>query len=272
MGNDVVVMVLRCAAIRWVADDPQPGLVEIEFPDVDAGAHRFVEKCSVVDADDRLGPFAMYPVDVQIACRPHHNDFRPAAMVSYPCVDLTPWGIAGDTELFTVERGRLNWCEPTEYSDLSVAARQAVALVTFRRWRARVGLEHRDLDALEEHLWAYAAITPATFDAWYEADPLTQLPSGDPLPEGISQAAESCGVDVTGLSRAVQSLIDITYGGLFGAIESSWSLRELLAVGEFTSPDGVSLVEPGAFAGSLWVDHDWGRPSSELVNQWRLSA
>lgn len=262
-------MFLRCSATRWVADDPQPGLVEIAFTDADGRIHRFVEKCSVVDADNRLHRSAAFPVEVQVACRPHHQDFRPAVEVHYPCVDLTPWGVSHEGELFAVERGSLTWGEPADYSDLSVAARQAVGLVTFRRWRERVGLELSDLAALEEHLWAFSAVTPDTFNAWFEAHPLTRLGMSDPLPESLSRAAMHRGVNPARLRRAIDSLMAITYGGLFGGLESSWSLRDLQSLGEVTCRDGVPLVEPGGFAGSLWVDDDWGRPSAAVVNQWR---
>jgi hypothetical protein len=193
-------------------------------------------------------------------------------MEFYPCVDLTPWGVGDDSQLFTVERARLTWGRPAEYSDLSVVARQAVALVTFRRWRQRVGMEHLGVDSLEHHLWSFMTVTPATFAAWYGADPLTRLRSSDPLPAAICLAAESCRVDLSGLRRALASLIAITYGGLFGALESSWSLDDLKTVGEFTSRDDVPLVAPADFVASLWVDDDWGHPSGSIVDHWRSRA
>lgn len=264
-------MLLRCLATRWVSDVPQPGLVEIEVLDADGRVHRLTEKCSVVDADGRLHASSPYPLELEIACRPHHEDFRPVDRSSRPCVDLTPWGVGDASELFTVERARLTWRRPAIYSDLSVAARQAVALVTFRRWRRRVGLDAVELDALDAHLWAYATVGPGTFDSWHEADPLTRLGGGDPLPDEISLAARSCGVDLPSFRRALGSLIEITYGGLFGRIESSWSLRELQTVGQFTSRDGVPLVAPDGFIDSLWVDNAWGSPSTAQVARWRSS-
>lgn len=121
-------------------------------------------------------------------------------------------------------------------------------------------------------MWEFATLTSAGFDAWYEAELLARFESVGPLPEEISAVASSCGVDVANLDRALQSLIAITCGGLFGRIDSSWSLRDLQIVGEFTSRDGVPLVEPDGFAGSLWVDGDWGRPPGAMVDQWRLST
>lgn len=268
LGDDVQVMFLRCSAMRWVSDVPRPGVVEIEFPDADGRVRRLTEKSSVVDADGRLQPTSRYPLEVHIACRPHHQEFRPADGSSHPCVDLTPSGVCDASELFTVERSRLTWGPPAAYSDLSIAARQAVALVTFRRWRRRIGMGAAGLDALDGHLWVFATVHADTFNSWYQADPLTRLGS-DPLPDEISLAATSCGVSLPNLRQALESLIEITYGGLFGRVESSWSLRELQAVGQFTSRDGVSLVEPDGFIDSLWVDDAWGRPSTAQVARWR---
>ncbi|MFT3888556.1 MAG: hypothetical protein QM713_10390 [Arachnia sp.] len=252
-----------------MADDPFPGLVEVEIPDVDGRVHRFVEKCAVLDAGGRLSPDATYPVELHIACRPHHQDSRPGLEIDHACIDLTPWGVGDADQLVTVDRARLTWEKPAVYSDLSVAARQAVALVTFRQWRERVGLRHQILDALEEHLWAYATVTTDTFDAWLDADPLPRLPVKRRLPWSLTRAARSCGVDAVSLHGALIALTAITYDGLFGGIDSSTSLQRLQAVGEFTSRDGIPLADADRFVGSLWVDDDWGRPSIGMIDHWR---
>ena len=137
---------------------------------------------------------------------------------------------------------QLSWVAPAIHSDLSVRARQAVALVTFRAWRHAVGLDREELASPEDHLWQYATITPDSFGAWHEAHPLVRLGPGDPLPAPVRDAAAACGLGQDDVRRAVGALIEITYGGLFGSVESPWSLGELETLGRITDPfaDGLS--------------------------------
>lgn len=244
-------MVVEARATRWVADEPFPGLVEIELVDSHGRTHRFTEKCSVVDDGDRLRPDAAYPIEIALACRIRTDE-------RFPRIDLTPWGIEEDTTTYAVEPSRLSWRKPAAYSDLSIAARQAVALVAFRRWSERAGVRPDGLDRLEEHLWCFSPMTPERFGAWYDEHPLATL---DPQYG-----------DDRELSAALAALVQITYGGLFGGLDSLWSLRDLTSVGRFTSAGGVPLPAPDAFVDSLWADHAWGRPSPGLIRRWRRMA
>jgi hypothetical protein len=42
---------VRCEIIRWVADEPQPGMVEAQIIDVDGHVWRFVDKAPIFSAE-----------------------------------------------------------------------------------------------------------------------------------------------------------------------------------------------------------------------------
>ncbi len=63
MTNDEVDRCLvRATVTRWVADEPFPGVVEVQFAERDGRVVTIHEKCAVVNALlDRTAP---YPVEV----------------------------------------------------------------------------------------------------------------------------------------------------------------------------------------------------------------
>src|SRR4051794_14780546 len=85
-------------------------------------------------------------------------------------------------------------------------------------------------------------------------------------PPGLVAASSLGMADVR---HAINALIEITYGGLFGRIESQWSLRELEALGKITARYGIPFATADVFVQSLWIDHDRGRPDAGLVGLWR---
>jgi hypothetical protein len=269
--EDAGMLLLRAVATRWIADDPQPGLVQIEITDADVCVHRLEEKAAVLDAVGLLGAHTNYPVEIQIACLPRHHEYRRAEGRALNVVDLSPWGVDDPAVLYPVQRDRLSWAAPSVYSDLSVRARQAGALVTFRRWRESVGLDSDELTTLEDHLWQYATVTHETFTAWHESHPLARRGQDEPLPSDLQDSIAACGLGSADVRGAVNALINITYGGLFGRIESQWSLSELEVLGEITARYGVPLAPADAFDQCLWIDHDWGRPDAELVSLWQAT-
>lgn len=262
------MLLLRGLVTGWIADDPQPGLVQIEITDADGRVHRLEEKTAVVDAGELLSPHTDYPVEIQIACLPRHQEYRPSERM-LNVVDLSPWGVDDAAVLYPAQRDQLSWAAPTVYSDLSVCARQACALVTFGRWRESVGLTSDELTTLEDHLWQYATVTPETFNAWYQSHPLACLGQDEPLPAHLQDSVAASSARMADVRRAVDALTGITYGGLFSGIESHWSLNELEALGQITARYGVSLASADAFVQSLWIDHAWGRPDAELVSLWQ---
>ena len=66
MVHDQAVFYLRCRALRWLDDDPQPGIVEVTFTDADSAAQIMIDKCVIFDADQRLTRSAAYPVDLEL--------------------------------------------------------------------------------------------------------------------------------------------------------------------------------------------------------------
>jgi hypothetical protein len=59
---------IRAKAVRWLADEPIPGLVEVEFADADDQRWRFVDKAPIFDREARLTSTASYPMEVDLAC------------------------------------------------------------------------------------------------------------------------------------------------------------------------------------------------------------
>jgi hypothetical protein len=59
---------VEAQAVRWVGDEPFPGVVEVELTDADGREWRFVDKSAIFDRDSVLGPSARYPISLRIAC------------------------------------------------------------------------------------------------------------------------------------------------------------------------------------------------------------
>ncbi|MFE1173842.1 hypothetical protein [Streptomyces sp. NPDC058773] len=98
---------LRCEAVRWVDDEPFPGIVEVQF--VDATGHRW----SLFDKTPVfwpavLTPEAVYPVQVTVACTILDGARQPAGD-ELVAVCLAPDGLTtpDGRDTFTVSRGRL---------------------------------------------------------------------------------------------------------------------------------------------------------------------
>jgi hypothetical protein len=82
------VTYVRARALRWVSDDPFPGLVEVELTDADGKSWRFVDKSPMFDPGDRLRSDSFYPVDLSLACVVVE---RRADTVTVSTAD--PWGL-----------------------------------------------------------------------------------------------------------------------------------------------------------------------------------
>ncbi|MFD7946151.1 hypothetical protein [Streptomyces sp. NPDC059744] len=59
---------LRAEAVRWVDDEPFPGVVEVLFTDAAGRRWSLVDKAPVFDAQGALGPDSAYPLEVSVAC------------------------------------------------------------------------------------------------------------------------------------------------------------------------------------------------------------
>jgi hypothetical protein len=59
---------VHARAVRWVGDEPFPGVVEVELTDADGRDWSFRDKSPVFDRKGLLGSSARYPVNISIAC------------------------------------------------------------------------------------------------------------------------------------------------------------------------------------------------------------
>ncbi|MFI5967699.1 hypothetical protein ACIA8J_36740 [Streptomyces asoensis] len=59
---------LRCEAVRWVNDEPFPGLVEVQFVDAAGRRWSLIDKSPLFTRLDELTPDSVYPVNVTVAC------------------------------------------------------------------------------------------------------------------------------------------------------------------------------------------------------------
>ncbi|MFE5487902.1 hypothetical protein [Streptomyces sp. NPDC056527] len=82
---------LRCEAVRWVDDEPQPGLVEVRFADAHHQQWTFIDKWPVFSGED-LHPDSSYPVEVAILCDilASGNSSGTADTIK---ISVAPWGL-----------------------------------------------------------------------------------------------------------------------------------------------------------------------------------
>ncbi|MHA5051473.1 hypothetical protein [Streptomyces sp. SD15] len=59
---------LRCEAVRWVDDEPFPGIVEVRFIDATGHCWSLIDKCAIFAQLGELTPDSTYPVEVTVAC------------------------------------------------------------------------------------------------------------------------------------------------------------------------------------------------------------
>lgn len=59
---------IRAKAVRWSADEPIPGLVEVELTDASGQLWHFVDKAPIFDREGKLTPTASYPLELDLAC------------------------------------------------------------------------------------------------------------------------------------------------------------------------------------------------------------
>ena len=67
-GGDRVRVCLRCEIVRWVADEPQPGVVEARVTDADGRQWSFLDKVAIFDMTGTVGPESSYTQPGLIRC------------------------------------------------------------------------------------------------------------------------------------------------------------------------------------------------------------
>lgn len=79
---------VRARAVRWVSDEPFPGLIEVELVDAAGKRWTFVDKYPMFASEPAFGPSTNYPVPLEIACMVLARR-QDEAVVS----TAEPWGI-----------------------------------------------------------------------------------------------------------------------------------------------------------------------------------
>ncbi len=59
---------LKCEIVRWVDDEPQPGIVEARIVDADGRTWTFLDKGVIFDPTGIVGPDSVYPCPGLIGC------------------------------------------------------------------------------------------------------------------------------------------------------------------------------------------------------------
>jgi hypothetical protein len=64
----MMAMYVYAQAVRWVGDEPFPGLVEIQITDASGKVHTLVDKAAMFDRGHVLRKDSSYPLEVMLAC------------------------------------------------------------------------------------------------------------------------------------------------------------------------------------------------------------
>ena len=95
--------------VRWVDDEPQPGIVECRLTDRFGKSWTILEKCAVVSAAT-LSQDSVYPQRAEVACRVIGSGCDGSGR-NYTVIDTEqPWGIeaADGTTIFEVFTDQLS--------------------------------------------------------------------------------------------------------------------------------------------------------------------
>ncbi len=55
-------------AVRWVSDDPVPGIVEVQVVDGHGKAWSFIDKAPMFEEGNKLTRTTAYPTEIELAC------------------------------------------------------------------------------------------------------------------------------------------------------------------------------------------------------------
>ena len=92
--------------MRWVADEPFPGLVEAHLVGADGVVHVFVDKVPIFTAGDELHAGAPYPIGMELECAVGASADPLRVELTFPGYGLE--SLAGDSE-FLIEADALIW-------------------------------------------------------------------------------------------------------------------------------------------------------------------
>ncbi len=84
-------------ALRWVDDEPQPGLVEVQLKDLHGDEHLFVDKEPIFTRHSALSPQTAYPVRVELGCEILGTRLLPDGRTAFTITTERPWRIESVT-------------------------------------------------------------------------------------------------------------------------------------------------------------------------------
>jgi len=104
-------MYLKCEIVRWVADDPQPGVVEARIVDAEGRQWSFLDKIAVFDMTGTVGPESSYPQPGLIRCEVLTDTSSEVAPTELVVTTLRPDAVTTDDgrSTFRVELTQLSW-------------------------------------------------------------------------------------------------------------------------------------------------------------------
>ncbi len=155
--------------------------------------------------------------------------------------------------------------------ELSLTAREAIALHCFEKYCEKKQLKCSLIDEAIEYLWKWPLIDgPDEFEPWESNKPaLINYGLGAPIPTDVEKVLKIHEVDEKEFKRIVQSLITILWGSFWGASEDELSLNSLKTIIELTSIEKIPKIK--TYQVSKFGDmNGWGNKiSKDDYELWR---
>jgi hypothetical protein len=97
---------VACEIVRWVSDDPQPGIVEAHLVDADGTRWSFIDKWPIFTS--ALDPLSRFPVSGAIRCEVLDRELLDDGRQILTIDTATPDGVhANGQSMFRVDGGSL---------------------------------------------------------------------------------------------------------------------------------------------------------------------
>jgi hypothetical protein len=111
-GSDDLMPTVRCKIVRWIAEEPQPGVVEAHITDAHGRLWRFIDKTAIFSSDELLMETTEYPCPGVIRCEVIGNAVLPNGLSARAISTGRPDGVES-TE------GEYRFVVPSEEVDLT---------------------------------------------------------------------------------------------------------------------------------------------------------
>jgi hypothetical protein len=155
--------------------------------------------------------------------------------------------------------------------ELSLTAREAIALHCFEKYCEKRQLKCRLIDEAIEYLWRWPLIDgPDEFDPWESnKTALINYGFGKSIPTELGKVLKDREVDEEEFKRILKALIGILWANFWGASDDEFSLNLLKTVIELTSLEKLPKID--IYQVSKFCDmHGWGNKISRNdYERWR---